>query len=139
MFGKNYTRSLLLINSLTRSLTADSGIYRLPRSANHPADAPADRFSYRECQKATNELGLRRRQKRFCAHHRFGYAMLAVLRAAHAVGYHCPKVFSDRRWNCTSVHRLPYVSPELKLGMRSYALQSLASILIYNVLRHFKP
>ncbi|CAH8524686.1 unnamed protein product [Heterobilharzia americana] len=59
---------------------------------------------------------------RFCLDSRFGYAMLAVLRAAHAVGYHCPKTFSDRRWNCTSIHQLPHVSPELKRGTREQAI-----------------
>ncbi|KAF6768772.1 hypothetical protein AHF37_09037 [Paragonimus kellicotti] len=98
------------------------GIYRLPRSADHPVDSTADRFTNSECHKATNELGLRRRQSRFCSHPRLGYAMLAVLRAAHAVGYHCPKAFADRRWNCTSIHRLPEVSPELKRGTREKAL-----------------
>ncbi|THD25676.1 Protein Wnt [Fasciola hepatica] len=98
------------------------GIYRLPKSADHPVDSTAERFSLAECEKAANELGLRRRQMRFCAHPRFGYAMLAVLRAAHAVGYHCPKAFADRRWNCTSVHQLPDVSPELQRGTREQAL-----------------
>ncbi|OON23892.1 wnt family protein, partial [Opisthorchis viverrini] len=98
------------------------GIYRLPRSADHPPDTTADRFTSAECHTASTELGLRRRQTRFCNHPRFGYAMLAVLRAAHAVGYHCPKAFADRRWNCTSIHRLPDVSPELKRGTREQAL-----------------
>ncbi|VDP72172.1 unnamed protein product [Echinostoma caproni] len=98
------------------------GIYRLPKSAEHPVDSTAERFTLAECEKASNELGLRRRQMRFCAHPRFGYAMLAVLRAAHAVGYHCPKAFADRRWNCTSIHQLPDVSPELQRGTREQAL-----------------
>ncbi|CAH8528160.1 unnamed protein product [Dicrocoelium dendriticum] len=98
------------------------GIYRLPRAADHPVDTTADRFTSTECHKASNELGLRRRQARFCFHSRFGYAMLAVLRAAHAVGYHCPRAFADRRWNCTSIHRLPEVSPELRRGTREQAL-----------------
>ncbi|CAL8080415.1 unnamed protein product [Calicophoron daubneyi] len=98
------------------------GIYRLPRSADHPADSTAERFTPVECQKANEELGFRQRQLRFCNHPRFGYAMLAVLRAAHAVGYHCPKAFADRRWNCTSIHRLPEVSPELRRGTREQAL-----------------
>ncbi|KAA0193445.1 Protein Wnt, partial [Fasciolopsis buskii] len=98
------------------------GIYRLPKSADHPVDSTAERFTLAECEKAGNVLGLRRRQMRFCAHPRFGYAMLAVLRAAHAVGYHCPKTFADRRWNCTSIHQLPDVSPELQRGTREQAL-----------------
>ncbi|CAH8502628.1 unnamed protein product [Heterobilharzia americana] len=98
------------------------GIYRLPKGADHPVDSTAERFTPAECQKAANELGLRRRQMRFCLDSRFGYAMLAVLRAAHAVGYHCPKTFSDRRWNCTSIHQLPHVSPELKRGTREQAI-----------------
>nr|CAH8838885.1 unnamed protein product [Trichobilharzia regenti] len=98
------------------------GIYRLPKGADHPVDSTAERFTPAECQKAANELGLRRRQMRFCMHPRFGYAMLAVLRAAHAVGYHCPKTFSDRRWNCTSIHQLPHVSPELRRGTREQAI-----------------
>ncbi|CAH8520305.1 unnamed protein product [Schistosoma rodhaini] len=114
------------------------GIYRLPKSADHPVDSTADRFTPDECQKAANKLGLRRRQARFCMHPRFGYAMLAVLRAAHAVGYHCPKTFSDRRWNCTSIHQLPHVSPELRRGTREQAIVHAfaSSVLLFEIGRY---
>ncbi|TNN08193.1 Protein Wnt-7b isoform 1 [Schistosoma japonicum] len=135
--------SLLLIQFIVNLMNPVQGIrwlgiYRLPKSADHPVDSTAERFTPAECQKAANELGLRRRQARLCMHPRFGYAMLAVLRAAHAVGYHCPKTFSDRRWNCTSIHQLPHVSPELKRGTREQAIVHAfaSSVLLFEIGRY---
>ncbi|VDN14959.1 unnamed protein product [Dibothriocephalus latus] len=81
---------------------------------------PVSAFSFQhdpaKCQIARNHLGFRPRQYKFCTDPKLGYAMLSVLRAARAVGFHCPEAFSDRRWNCSSITKLPWVSPELKLG-----------------------
>lgn len=100
----------------TLSSSNARGIYHLRKSSDYPRDSTAPAFTARECEIAAYHLGFRPRQTKFCNHPRLGYAMLPVLRAARAVGYHCPDTFSDRRWNCSSVEALPRISPELKRG-----------------------
>ncbi|VDO13505.1 unnamed protein product [Rodentolepis nana] len=115
-FLYNFTQCSLHCIVLSR------GIYHLRKSSDYPRDSTAPAFTARECEIAANHLGFRTRQRRFCNHPRLGYAMLPVLRAARAVCYHCPDTFSDRRWNCSSVEALPFVSPELKRGTREQAI-----------------
>ncbi|KAL7062001.1 hypothetical protein AAHC03_01768 [Spirometra sp. Aus1] len=113
-------------------------IFNLRKSSDYPPESPAPPFSAKECQIARNHLGFRPRQYKFCTDPKLGYAMLPVLRAARAVGYHCPEAFSDRRWNCSSVTRLPWVSPELKLGTREQAVVHAyaAAALIFEIGRY---
>ncbi|VUZ47738.1 unnamed protein product [Hymenolepis diminuta] len=114
------------------------GIYHLRKSSDYPRDTTAPAFTARECEIAAYHLGFRPRQTRFCNNPPLRYAMLPVLRAARAVGYHCPDTFSDRRWNCSSVEALPRVSPELKRGTREQAIVHAyaAAALIFEIGRY---
>ncbi|KAH9286919.1 Protein Wnt-11 [Echinococcus granulosus] len=114
------------------------GIYHLRKSSDYPRDSSAPAFTTRECEIARYHLGFRPRQARFCNHPRLGFAMLPVLRAARAVGFHCPDTFSNRRWNCSSVEALPRMSPELKRGTREQAIVHAyaAAALIFEIGRY---
>ncbi|VDD80345.1 unnamed protein product [Mesocestoides corti] len=114
------------------------GVYHLRKSSDYPRDTTAPAFTTRECEIAQYHLGFRPRQAQFCNHPRYGFAMLPVLRAARAVGFHCPDTFSDRRWNCSSVEALPRMSPELRRGTREQAVVHAyaAAALIFEIGRY---
>lgn len=85
------------------------GLNRYPRAKA----LEKERFTPNECVYAKYRYGLGKKQLAFCHHPEGSFAMHAVLKSAQAVTFYCPKIFKDRRWNCSSVEFLPKAPPDI--------------------------
>nr|ACJ64866.1 Wnt11-2 [Schmidtea mediterranea] len=90
------------------------GISRYTR----PENQELERFSPLECRFNNLNHGLQKRQTKFCLSLQHSYAMHGVLRASKAAVFYCMKTFQDRRWNCSSAERLPYIGKDLESGKK---------------------
>ena len=66
------------------------------------------------CWSAVRQKLLSKEQARICTEH--PQLMVAVWEAAQSASSTCQDVFSDRRWNCSSIELIPHKTPDLTRG-----------------------
>ena len=66
------------------------------------------------CWSAVRQKLLSKEQARICTEH--PQLMVAVWEAARSASSTCQDVFSDRRWNCSSIELIPHKTPDLTRG-----------------------